>query len=540
METLLTNDLLDLMRKIGDPLVDTALSTMRDANREQLVNDARKGGLVWFLKDDRLDANASAFDIEDLLKDPGTLPDPDLVKTACDLFARYGSEIAAALLLAALPEAYAAGEGATVLAQHSQLAKGGTLSTRRILATAQFVIWILTPGTPDPPVSDDMQKYTYPSFDDTSLLWAPTKGRALRASLALRMMHSLIRISAPTGIESPALDAPVRPLLNQEDLLATLLSFSITVFEVLEQFGINWTAEEQEAYFYVWDRVGHTLGIGDTRVILELTGSEALEDLRRTLRRFDEGDLPQDPREKEGEEDEKGDDEKKEEEEPHSEATEMEVANGEAHAGGDQQDAAGSPAASRITSADIDKLLKGPINRRVLRHVADVGTLRPQSVPEARALLARFRERMWALKNDNFPQREPFPYENFKKILDDVGPGRILLKAMVDEAAARLPPSQKDWPLAVIRQLVPQQVQNRLALGGTSSIGFLSGILGRPRDTAGSAMLRRITAEVLRQRATRVADSLFLYYYDQGQLTIPGLRSAALGYGPSDPDPEGP
>ena len=156
----------------------------------------------------------------------------------------------------------------------------------------------------------------------------------------------------------------------------------------------------------------------------------------------------------------------------------MEVANGEAHAGGDQQDAAGSPAASRITSADIDKLFKGPINRRVLRHVADVGTLRPQSVPEARALLARFRERMWALKNDNFPQREPFPYENFKKILDDVGPGRILLKAMVDEAAARLPASQKDWPLAVIRQLVPQQVQNRLALGGTSSIGFLSGILG--------------------------------------------------------------
>jgi ER-bound oxygenase mpaB/B'/Rubber oxygenase, catalytic domain len=487
MESLLTNDMLDVMRKIGDPRADTALSKVGRGDQKALVKDARRRGFAWFLEDDRrLKASAATFDLTGLLKHPGTLPDPDLVETACELFARYGSEIAAALLLAALPEAYAAGEGADVLAQHSQLIKGGALSTRRILATAQFVIWILTPGPPDPPVSDNMKKYTYPSYDDTQTLWGPSKGSALRATLALRMMHSLIRISKPSGVPGPSLDDRDQALLNQEDLLATLLSFSITVFEVLEQFGISWTAKEQEAYFYVWDRVGETLGIGDTRAILELTGSRSLEDLKRRLRRSDEG-LPAGPHV---------------------------ISSG-----------------SRVKVADIDRLFNGPINRRVLRHVANVDTLRPQSVPEARALLARLRERMWTLKNDSFPQRKRFTYENFKEVLDDVSPGRVLLKAMVDEAATQLPASQKSWPIAVIRQLVPPQVQNRLALGGTSSVGFISGLFDAPRGSPGSVVLRRITAEVLRQRATRVADSLFLSYYDQGQLTIPGLRSAALGYG---------
>jgi hypothetical protein len=139
---------------------------------------------------------------------------------------------------------------------------------------------------------------------------------------------------------------------------------------------------------------------------------------------------------------------------------------------------------------------------------------------------------MWTLENDSFPQREPFCYENFKRVLDDVSPGRILLKALVDELAGRLPTSQKTWPVSVIRQLVPQQVQNRLALGGSSSLGFISGILGTPRDAPGPAALRRVTAQVLRWRATRVSNALFLHYYDKGELTIPGLRSTQVGYGP--------
>jgi hypothetical protein len=398
------------------------------------------------------------------------------------------------LLLAALPEAYAAGEGAKVLFERSQLAAGGAVSTRRILATAQFVIWVLTPDPLGAPVSDDMSKFTYQSFDDTCRLWDPEdQAQALRASLALRIMHALIRKSRPITPEDLRLDeAGGNVPLNQTDLLATLLSFSITVFDVLEQFGINWTTEEQEAYFYVWDRVGETLGIGDTSVIQALTGLRDLENLRKALRGFDEGD----PNPLDG------------------------LARVDMPTPG-----------SQVTDKERDSLFKGRLNRLALRSAADAGTLRPQSVPHARALLARLRERMWALEEDSFPQRGEFNYEDFKRVLDDVSPGRILLKAMVDELAARMPASQKTWPIAVIRQLVPPQVQNRLALGGTSSLGFFGGIFGTPRDSPGSAVLRRATAEVLRQRATRVSNSLFLHYYAHGQLMIPGLRSTAVGYG---------
>ena len=181
MESLLTNEMLNLMRRIGDPRVDTDAERVSRKDRQRFMTHARTQlGLAWFLDKGRLEPYAAAYDLKGFLehpgtKHPGTLPDPGLVKTACDLFARYGSEIAAALLLAALPEAYAAGEGAKVLAERSQLIEGGALSTRRILATAQFVIWVLTPGTLAPPVSLDTKtktyRYTYQSFGATEQLW---------------------------------------------------------------------------------------------------------------------------------------------------------------------------------------------------------------------------------------------------------------------------------------------------------------------------------------------------------------------------------
>ena len=524
MEHLLTDDILNLLRRIGDPLVDAKAKDVPAATRDALMEKAREKGLDPLRNADWLKDHAAEYDLEGLLKYGRTLPDPDLVKTACDLFARYGSEIAAALLLAALPEAYAAGGGAKVLFQRSQLIEGGEVSTKRILSTAQFVIWILTPGTLSPPVSHDMATYTYPQFDATERLWGELTGQALCASLALRITHSLIRNAAPVVAVPVQPDAGSVPL-NQEDLLATLLSFSITVFEVLEKFGISWSEEEQEAYFYVWDRVGQTMGIGDFHVIATLTGVGSFEELRWKLRDYEERDPSADPG--------KGGDDTVTDEAEKETATE-EPGKGEGEAADSEAQKRGEAVptgADAITPAEVDDLFRGPRNRRVLRRIADMGTLRPRSVPEARVLLARLRERMWTLDNDRPPNTEPYTYETFKEILDDVSAGRILLRALVDAAVAQLPPSQTTWPIAVIRQLVPPRVQNRLALGGTGPVGLISGIVNTQRDMVGSVALRRMTASILRQRATRVADSLFLYWYDQGQLEIPGLRSAALGYG---------
>ena len=36
--------------------------------------------------------------------------------------------------------------------------------------------------------------------------------------------------------------------INQEDLLGTLLTFTVTTFGVLDQFGVEWSHDDREAY----------------------------------------------------------------------------------------------------------------------------------------------------------------------------------------------------------------------------------------------------------------------------------------------------
>ena len=89
------------------------------------------------------------------------------------------------------------------------------------------------------------------------------------ATPAVRRLVQAASIDRAAGEPKPE-DGVGTELLNQEDLLTLLLSLSITVFEVLEQFGIAWSADEQEAYLHLWDIVGHYLGIGDSAAIAEL------------------------------------------------------------------------------------------------------------------------------------------------------------------------------------------------------------------------------------------------------------------------------
>ena len=525
MSGFLTDEIFDGLRSIGDPIVDPAVEGLPDSTLKQVHDSAMELGITGLASEKWLAENAKQFKVDYLLSLPdvpgrpgqpmvvpaseaqeggpgllsgaappsGTkvaLPDPDLVKASCDLFARYGSEIAAALLLAALPEGYAAGEGAKVLFERSTLGAGGAVSARRIVGTAQFVISVFTPPpAPLQPTNPVESGYASSNFDVTRRLWGPPGGQALRYAVALRIMHSLIRRGVP-GRASRRPDRPVEQedapgfILNQEDLLATLLTFSVTVFEVIERFGVHWSDDEQQAFLYAWDLVGETLGIGDQDVILKLTGQGSLESLERRLRDLDEG-----------------------------------ARDGSGNGGKQKND------------AHLARLFATRRTRRELRRVADRGTLRPQTVDEAREVLERLRERMWVLENDRPPKRPPFEYENFRDVLDDVQAGRVLLRALLDEASARLPARQQRWPIELIRELVPDPVRNRLALGATNYLGLLSTNLGDTRLVGPLAGLRRMSAELLRQRATSVADALFLGYLAEGKLTIPGLDASVLGYG---------
>ena len=171
-----------------------------------------------------------------------------------DLFTRYGNEIGSALLLAALPQTYATERGAKVLVASSGLE---TDLTRRVRGTAQFLMLVmLATKAPEGPEATSCNSYLQNDAEREQAVkdsW-DTSGVRWRVCATLRVHHEAIRRVQESRAGS--VDA-----LNQEDLLGALLTFTITVFEVLEQFGISWTDADQLAYLRTWNLIGESLGI---------------------------------------------------------------------------------------------------------------------------------------------------------------------------------------------------------------------------------------------------------------------------------------
>jgi hypothetical protein len=71
--------------------------------------------------------------------------------------------------------------------------------------------------------------------------------------------------------------------LNQEDLLATQLLFCITVFEVLEKFGLSWSTDDQMAYLTTWNLIGRLLGVDAPASVGVEVDLESVEGARRLL-----------------------------------------------------------------------------------------------------------------------------------------------------------------------------------------------------------------------------------------------------------------
>jgi len=74
----------------------------------------------------------------------------------------------------------------------------------------------------------------------------------------------LLGKDAPGGSWPAANGVPV----NQEDLLATLMTFTVIVFRALKRMGIDLTQEDQEAYLHLWAVAGDLLGITEAKLLL--------------------------------------------------------------------------------------------------------------------------------------------------------------------------------------------------------------------------------------------------------------------------------
>lgn len=178
--------------------------------------------------------------------------DPKLIGAGQQFFNDWDLAICTALFNASLPSAYAGAQGARVLSPVSQLAKRATVALR-IGETGQLLLDITRPGA--------MER----------------GGAGHRHATQVRELHAAVRAvllgkDAPGGAWPEADGVPI----NQEDLLATLLTFTVVVFRALDLMGIDVSAEQKKAYLHLWAVTGHLLGITEARRVCDPQAADRL------------------------------------------------------------------------------------------------------------------------------------------------------------------------------------------------------------------------------------------------------------------------
>ena len=159
------------------------------------------------------------------------------IHMAQELFIDHGPKFLMFLYFKSLPLLYSMRNGVQVLIKTGRLAhsqQGQLIFTRRIAETGQFLLEVMSPGGFEKP---------YP---------------AVSAALKIRLIHASIRHFLIAGKWNVSIWG--QPI-NQEDMAATLMTFSVTMTEALKQFKIPVTPEEEDAYLHHWQIIGHLMGI---------------------------------------------------------------------------------------------------------------------------------------------------------------------------------------------------------------------------------------------------------------------------------------
>ena len=188
----------------------------------------------------RMEMEAVVTDVHqrmDELRQPGGLLDADTMQAARRVFEENETLVFVALFLRSLPDAYAAARGVQVIAEVSDL---NSDPMRRASETAQFIADLLIR-------SGKVEDEDY----------------ALRSIIGVRFMHSIAaRHLEEEGWDTEILGVPV----NEEDVLATALSFSVPVFEMFEVLGLPIDESDRDAYVKFWLGIGYLLGAPLTNV----------------------------------------------------------------------------------------------------------------------------------------------------------------------------------------------------------------------------------------------------------------------------------
>ncbi|KPC55060.1 oxygenase MpaB family protein [Amantichitinum ursilacus] len=226
---------LDALKQTGDPLADDCMAALiahgesahANAVLSQMETDA-----AW---PDDIPPELRAY-----LDATAGLPasvDMRRIESAQAFFTAFGIQFGVSLLCRSLPVLYAGKKGgAQVLASTGKLTNQ---FQRRASETLRFILNAAEPGGLNP------------------------GGKGLLTIRKVRLMHAAIRFYAKRTHGWPAKDWPAEwgEPVNQEELVGTMLAFSLEAVAGLRAMGVKVSKQQEEDQLYLWKTIGLVLGI---------------------------------------------------------------------------------------------------------------------------------------------------------------------------------------------------------------------------------------------------------------------------------------
>jgi hypothetical protein len=245
-----SNEFLNAMRQVTDPVADDVIRDVVDRHDLQMLNRILRS----LVENDEIVPDDLPARVYEFLDETAALPDwadSQLIARGQSTFLLHAPETVLLLFYASLPSAYASCKGAQVLHMTRRLI--GRYAWRRIIETAQFLVDVMTPGGLSP------------------------QGHGIRSAQKVRLMHASIRhyiLNVPQwrDIWDPDWGMPI----NQEDLAGTLMTFSTLIIDRIRRFGVKMNDEEAAAYLHSWKVVGHLLGIRPDLLPVDVADGHAL------------------------------------------------------------------------------------------------------------------------------------------------------------------------------------------------------------------------------------------------------------------------
>lgn len=208
-------------RMVGDPVADALIERLSDSPP---WHGALRGSA-------RNSDRPSIPELAQFFGDHARLPSdarPDVLARATQWCDAHLSYLSIGMLCGSLPLLFLGAEGAAVLTGTGELV--ARVDTR-INRTGAFVLDATEPGG------------------------TGRAGRALRAAAEVRLIHALVRRSAPSNPQRGTVP------ICQQDMVTTLFAFAVMPIRCARRLGVKVSAREAQDHYALWRALGPALGV---------------------------------------------------------------------------------------------------------------------------------------------------------------------------------------------------------------------------------------------------------------------------------------